>query len=63
MSHNIAFADGQVVTLTDGHVTYVGTVTRTIGNLYNDTAVEVFWHNLGYTNWERPDTLALVSAR
>lgn len=54
-------AAGDIVADTrNPHRVVTGTVTETRGTMYRDTMVNVFWHHLGYSNWELPDTLTIV---
>lgn len=38
-----------------------GVVIDTRGTMYRDTMVNVYWDYLGYSHWELPGTLTLIS--
>lgn len=60
MRASFAGVGATVVDISNPHRITLGTVTATRGGMYSNTIVEVFWHHLGYTNWERPQDLYVV---
>ena len=63
MSDNTARKAGYgdiVVDIGNPHRVTMGTVVGLKGGMVNNDAVQVFWHHLGYSNWEQPDGLCVV---
>jgi hypothetical protein len=49
-----------VVDISRPHRVTIGTVVGSRGGMFNNDLVDVFWHHLGYTNWEPAGGLLLV---
>lgn len=49
-----------VVDIRNPHRITMGTVLDSRGGIFTNHVLNVFWHHLGYSNWEQPDDLYVV---